>query len=55
MSAFAPESSYELEASVREGDAADERRSSAPPGRWWFAFDRWLPVIEPEADEFVLA
>jgi hypothetical protein len=34
-----------------------DRRSSAPPSRsvFAYAFDRWLAVVEPEADEFVLA
>jgi hypothetical protein len=51
MNAPSQSSSPEPEAYAENED----RRSSAPPGRWWFAFDRWMPVVEPEADEFVLA
>ena len=36
---------------ARSGRVTAERSS----GRWWFAFDQWLPMPASEADEFVLA
>lgn len=33
--------------------ATTAERTSRPSGRWWYAFDSWLPV--PEDEEFVLA
>lgn len=57
MSAFLPESSQLPE----EREAATERVSEPRPrssaGRWWFAFDRWLAVSEPNEpeQEFMLA
>jgi hypothetical protein len=36
-------------------ERVDRPEPKPATGRWWFAFDRWLVVAEPDDDDFVLA
>ena len=65
MSAILPPSMPDVSVTARspadrllQAEATEAARRSSPPpsttGRWWFAFDRWLVVQEPNED-YVLA
>jgi len=34
---------------------AVDRQALRATGKWWFAFDRWLPAVPAPDDDFVLA
>lgn len=66
MSAFLPPSTPDLASAAGRPDPRPALRHLPPPaparagterssGRWWFAFDQWLPMPASEEDEFVLA
>ena len=69
MSAFLPPSTPDLASAAGRPDPRPVLRHVSPPasarsthgaserqsGRWWFAFDQWLPMPASEDDEFVLA
>ena len=66
MSAFLPPSTPDLASAAGRPDPRPFVRQVTPPasargaaqrpsGRWWFAFDQWLPTPASEDEEFVLA
>lgn len=69
MSAFLPPSTPDLASASGRPDPRPAVRHVPLPvparstrvtaerysGRWWFAFDQWLPMPASEEDEFVLA
>jgi hypothetical protein len=56
MHEYEPSEAERASSSSRAGGRREPSSTSSTSsnGRWWFAFDRWFAVAEPE-EEFVLA